>query len=169
MYKVYINIDSKDSAVILEEQAMQNLLREVEANLLKEDKYIVYNGIGKTTAQAIAESNKVNSDLHLVLQNTKGNSKGPVVFIKTGHDMSNGFGKEIYREVMKVYNDKSVDNAIDFDTKVNEIEKAPNSGVALLLFSVDNINDTRWFLNNIRPIGEAITKGIIKGFNLKPC
>lgn len=169
MYKVYLNIDSKNSNEILEEQGMKDLLREVEMNLLKKDKYIVYNGIGKTEEEAVTESNKVGSDLHLVLQNTVGNSKGPVVFIKTGSDASNGFGKEIYREVMKVYNDKSVDNAIDFDTKIKEIEKVPNAGVALLLFSVDNSNDKKWFFGNIVLIGEAIVKGIEKGFNLKPC
>lgn len=169
MYKVYINIASKNSNNIYEEQAMQKLLKEVETNLLKEDKYIVYNGVDKTTDEAIDESNKIGSDLHLVLQNTTGSSKGPVVFIKTGDDMSNGFGKEIYKEIMKIYNDKSVDNAIDFDTKISEIEKSPKSGVATLLYSVDNKKDSQWFMNNINLIALAITNGIIKGFALRPC
>ena len=169
MYKVYINIDSKNSDIILQEDIMKEILENVKKNLIEADKFIVYSGINKTKKEIIEESDNIKSDLHIVIQNTKENSKGPIVYIKTASDSSNGFGKEIYKKVMKIYNDKNIDNAIDFDTKIVEIEKAPNSGVALMLFSVDNKQDQNWVLNNIISISKAISDGIIEGFKLRPC
>ena len=153
----------------MKNQYLIDVLENVKKNLIEADKFIVYSGINKTKKEIIEESDNIKSDLHIVIQNTKENSKGPIVYIKTASDSSNGFGKEIYKKVMKIYNDKNIDNAIDFDTKIVEIEKAPNSGVALMLFSVDNKQDQNWVLNNIISISKAISDGIIEGFKLRPC
>ena len=86
-----------------------------------------------------------------------------------GDEKSNGFAKEIYKELYKEYYDKTKDNGLIYDEKVIEIMGVKSAAVLIQVGCHDNLKDVQWIIQNKELIGEAIVRGIIKGFKLKPC
>ena len=70
---------------------------------------------------------------------------------------------------MNVYIDKSVDNGLIYDENIIEINKVKSPAVLIILGNHENKTDSKWMVENIKSLGKAISKGIVKGFSLKVC
>ena len=175
MYKVYLSPSTQDKSFGVanfgvEEFRMNQIADVVEQLLLKTGKYIVYRNIsGMTKGEIIKDSNEVNPNIHIAIHSKYGKKPGCKCFIKVGDEVSNGFGKEIYKEVLALYDDKTMDDGIDYDENVIEINKVNSPAILIEVGCHNNTNNAEWIVQNINIIGRAIYNGIEKGFTLKVC
>ena len=149
---------------------MNQIADVVEQLLLKSGKYVVYRNIsGMSKEEIIKNSNEVSPYIHIAIHSQYGNRPGCECYVKVGDEISNGFGKEIYKEVLELYNNKNMDNGIVYDKSVIEINKVNSPAVLIEVGCHDNIDNAKWIVQNIHNIGKAIYKGIEKGVALKVC
>ena len=175
MYKVYLSPSTQEKSFGVgdfgtEEFRMNQIADEVEKTLLESGEYAVFRNVpNMTREEIIQDSNEINPNIHIAIHSSYGKTNGPTCYIKVGDETSNGFGKEIYKEVMKIYIDKSIDNGLIYDEKIIEINKVKSPAILIMLGNHENVVDSKWMIENIKNLGKAISKGIEKGFNLKVC
>ena len=175
MYKVYLSPSTQEKSFGVgdfgtEEFRMNQIADEVEKVLLEKGDYAVFRNVSDMTREEIIQdSNEINANIHIAIHSNYGKINGPVCYIKVGDETSNGFGKEIYKEIMSFYIDKSVDNGLIYDENIIEINKVKSPAVLIMLGNHENEMDSKWIVENIESLGKAISKGIEKGFNLKVC
>ena len=119
--------------------------------------------------EIIQDSNEANPNIHVAIHSNYGNKPGCECYVKVGDETSNGFGKEVYREVLALYYDKSIDNGLVYDENIVEINKVKSPAILIEVGCHDNEGDANWMVANIQNIGRAIARGIVKGFTLKVC
>lgn len=83
--------------------------------------------------------------------------------------VSNGLGKEIYKEIRKVYHDENQDKGLIYKEKVFTKDFGNTPAVVINIISMNNEKDIAWLNENTEKIGYAISAGIMASFNLKPC
>lgn len=175
MYKVYLSPSTQDKSFGVgdfgsEEFRMNQIADSVERNLLQTGEYAVYRNVpGMTKEEIIMDSNEVKPWVHIAIHSNYGNKVGCECYVKVGDEVSNGFGKEIYKEIMKIYYNKDIDNGLIYDQNILEINKVTAPAILIEIGCHDNENDVNWILSNVEKIGKSIANGIIKGFTLKPC
>ena len=170
MYKVYLSPQTQDENIGAEQFRMQQIADVVEQYLLQTGDYAVYrNVINMTQQEIINDSNEVKPDMHVAIHSNYGTNKGIECYVKVGCEKSNGFGKEIYKQVLSIYYDKNVDNGLFYDAKIQEINKVECPAILIVVGNHNNMSDIAWIANNIENIGQEISKGIEKGFMLKSC
>ena len=175
MYKVYLSPSTQDKsfgvgAFGTEEFRMNQIADVVENILLGTGEYAVFRNVsGMTKEEIIADSNEVTPFIHVAIHSNYGNKPGCECYVKVGDEVSNGFGKEVYKEVLALYYDKNIDNGLVYDEKIVEINKVISPAILIEVGCHENENDSKWIVSNIEKIGEAIARGIEKGFNLKYC
>jgi len=175
MYKVYLSPSTQDKSFGVEdfgveEFRMNQIADEVEKELLKRKKYVVYrNKTSMNKEDIIEDSNNLNVDVHIAIHSYYGKRQGPECYTQVGSEVSNGFAKSIYQEVNKTYYDKNIDNGIFYDESIVEIMKVKRPAVLVQIGCHENKEDVNWIIKNTKKIGIAIANGIEKGFKLKPC
>ena len=175
MYKVYLSPSTQDKSFGVgdfgvEDFRMNQIADIVEQDLLERGDYAVFRNVsGMTKEEIIKDSNDVKPNIHVAIHSNYGNKPGCECYVKVGDETANGFGKEIYKEVLALYHDKSIDNGIIYDEKVIEINKVNSPAILIEVGCHDNLNDSKWMIANIPSIGDAIARGIVKGFTLKVC
>ena len=175
MNKVYLSPSRQSNSFGVgdfgSEEYRMNLIADiVERKLLETGEYVVYRNKENMTKQdIIKDSNNTNSDVHIAIHSYYGKGQGIITYPKVGDEKSNGFAKEIYKELYKEYYDKTKDNGLIYDEKVIEIMGVKSAAVLIQVGCHDNLKDVQWIIQNKELIGEAIVRGIIKGFKLKPC
>lgn len=175
MYKVYLSPSTQDKSFGTgdfgtEEFRMNQIADAVEKILLQSGDYAVFRNVpGMTKEEIIRDSNETKPNIHIAIHSNYENDPGPSCYVKVGDEVSNGFGKEIYKEVMAIYHDKSIDKGLIYDEKIVEINKVNSPAILMMLGSHNNVKDAEWLVGNIDNIGRAIARGIVKGFTLKPC
>lgn len=175
MYKVYLSPSTQEKSFGVgeygvEEFRMNQIADVVEQVLLRKGEFAVFRNVSNMTKEEIiADSNEVKPNIHVALHTKYDNNPGVECYIKVGCEVSNGFGKEIYKEVMKVYYDNTIDKGLIYDESIVEINKVDSPAVLVMLGCHDIADDAKWIVENIDAIGQAIANGIIKGFTLKPC
>lgn len=175
MYKVYLSPSSQSKSFGVgdfgvEDFRMNQIADVVEQMLLQTGEYAVFRNVsGMTKEEIIKDSNEVKPDIHIAIHSNYGNKQGCECYVKVGDEKSNGFGKEIYKEVLALYYDKSIDNGLVYDGNVIEINRVEASAILIEVGCHDNPNDVKWMIANIDNIGRAIYRGIEKGFSLKVC
>jgi len=158
MYKVYIETENNTS-----ENQMNELAELVGKELLKNDNIIVYiNGSNVDRA----ELTDLKLDAFVRLQD-KSETKGPEVSIHELSKVSNGIGKEIYRELQKVYYDKTIDKGLIYIKEKFGAKDTPS--VIVNVISKANLEDKNWLLANMASVARAIGDGIKISFTLKQC
>lgn len=159
MYKIYIETEN-DSEFKAQMDEMAGL---IARELLLKDNMIVYiNGIN-LTRQDISE---INLSAYIKLQD-KSSSKGFEVKINELSKVSNGLGKEIYKEMRKVYYDKNEDKGVMYVNEKIGIQDVPS--VLINLINKTQKENIEWLENNMIIIAKAISDGIKKSFVLKQC
>lgn len=175
MYKVYLSPSTQTKSFGVgdfgvEEFRMNQICDVVERDLLQRGDYAVFRNVaGMTKEEIITDSNEVNPNIHVAIHSNYGNKPGCECYVKVGDEISNGFGKEIYKEVLALYYNKSIDNGLVYDKNVIEINKVNSPAILIEVGCHDNQNDSKWMVENIENIGHAISRGIEKGFTLKVC
>ena len=175
MYKVYLSPSTQDKSFGVgnfgtEEFRMNQIADVVEKRLLDIGEYLVFRDKGGMNKdEIIKDSNKQNIDIHVAIHSNFGDKKGIETYIKVGDEKSNGFGKEVYKELIKIYYDKNIDNGLMYDESIKEIMNVKSPAILVEVGGHDNKEDSIWIITNIENIGIAIANGIVKGFALKPC
>ena len=175
MYKVYLSPSTQDKSFGVgdfgtEEFRMNEIADEVERKLLETGDFIVFrNKPNMTKKQIIEQSNTLKSDMHIAIHSNYGGAAGPECFVKVGDERSNGIAKEIYKNIIKVYYDKSIDNGLSYNSEIMEIMEVNSSAVLVEVGYHDNIKDARWIVDNIEKIGVSIAEGIKESLKLKVC
>ena len=175
MYKVYLSpsTQSKSFGVEnygVEEFRMNQIADAVERILLQDGDYAVFRNVtGMTKEEIIKDSNEVGPNIHVAIHSNYGNRPGCECYVKVGDEASNGFGKEVYKEVLSLHYNKNIDNGIIYDENIIEINKVESPAILIEVGCHDNNDDAMWITGNIDNIGRAIARGIIKGFTLKVC
>lgn len=175
MYKVYLSPSTQEKSFGVgdfgtEEFRMNQIADVVEQSLLKAGEYAVFRNVADMTKEEIIkDSDDVNANIHVAIHSRYGTNLGPSCYIKVGDEVSNGFGKETYKEIMNIYYDKKIDNGLVYDEKIMEINKVKSPAILVMVGSHENTREARWIIDNITNLGEAISKGIQKGFCLKVC
>jgi len=175
MYKVYLSPSTQDKSFGIgnfgvEEFRMNQIADVVEKILLLDGEYAVFRNVeGMSKEEIIADSNGVKPNIHVAIHSNYGNKPGCECYVKVGDETSNGFGKEVYKEVLALQYDKSIDNGLVYDKNVIEINKVNSPAILIEVGCHDNENDAKWIIENIENIGRAIARGIVRGFSLKVC
>ncbi len=175
MYKVYLSPSTKDKSFGInnfgtEEFRMNQIADAVETYLLQTGEFAVYRNVnGMTIDEIIKDSNDVKVDAHIAIHSSFGNKSGLNCYVKVGDNLSNGIGKEVYKQVLGSYHNKSIDNGITYDESVIEIHKVKSAAIKIEVGSRENEQDASWIITNLENIGKAIAMGIEKGFTLKVC
>lgn len=175
MYKVYLSPSTQEKSFGVgdfgtEEFRMNQIADIVEQSLLKSGEYAVFRNVNNMTKDEIVkDSNELKPNIHIAIHSSYGSQAGPSCYIKVGDETSNGFGKEIYKEIMKMYYDKQTDNGLFYDEKIIEINNTIAPAILIIVGNHENSKDARWIIDNITNLGEAVAKGIQKGFTLKVC
>lgn len=175
MYKVYLSPSTQSKSFGIgdfgvEEFRMNQIADVVERALLESGEYAVFRNVSDMTKEEIIkDSNEVNPNIHVAIHSNYGNKPGCECYVKVGDEVSNGFGKEVYREVLTIYYNKNVDNGLVYDKNVIEINRVESPAILIEVGCHDNKTDAEWIIANIEKIGKAIARGIEKGFTLKPC
>lgn len=175
MYKVYLSPSTQEKSFGncdfgVEKFRMNQIADIVQQFLLQNGDYAVFRNVSEMNKEEIInDSNEIKPNIHVAIQSNYENNPGPEVYIKFGDEISNGFGKEIYKEIIRTYHDKSIDKGLIYDEKVTEINKVNSPSILIMVGSRKNEKDSQWIVANIENIGRAIANGIIKGFALKVC
>lgn len=175
MYKVYLSPSTQDKSFGagefgVEEFRMNQIADVVEKVLLQTGEYAVFRNVsGMTKEEIIKDSNDVKPNIHVAIHSNYGNKPGCECYVKVGDETSNGFGKEVYKEVLALHYNKTIDNGLIYDKNVVEINKVNSPAILIEVGCHDNDNDAKWMIANIDNIGKAIARGIVKGFTLKVC
>ena len=165
MYKVYLSPSTQDKSFGVgdfgvEEFRMNQIADVVEQVLLQTGEYAVFRNVsGMTKEEIIKDSDEVKPNIHVAIHSNYGNKPGCECYVKVGDETSNGFGKEVYREVL----------ALHYNKNIEEINKVNSPAILIEVGCHDNDNDAKWIISNIDNIGRAIARGIAKGFTLKVC
>lgn len=175
MYKVYLSPSTQDKSFGVgdfgtEEYRMNQIADVVEKRLLETREFIVFrNKLNATKKEIIEESNSLKIDMHISMHSNYGGAQGPECFVKVGDERSNGIAKEIYKNIMKIYYDKNIDNGLSYNGELTEIMGVDASSVLVEVGYHDNVKDARWIIDNIEKIGIAIAEGIETSLKLKVC
>lgn len=157
MYKIFI--DSSDNSLIIK------LSNEIEKSLLSNDNCIVYMNNSNNPRYSVQD---LELDAYILLQGEVVNG-GPEIILEEMSKVSNGLGKEIYKEIRKVYHDENQDKGLIYKDKVFEKDFGDTPAVLVNIISMDNSKDVEWLGNNTEKIAVAISSGIMASFKLKPC
>lgn len=175
MYKIYLSPSVQDKSFGVgdfgtEEYRMNAIADVVERKLLQNGQFLVFRNKKRMNKNdIIKESNELNVNIHIAIHSNYGGDQGPECFVKVGDERSNGIAKEIYKEIMKIYYNKNIDNGLLYNNEIVEIMTVKASAVLVEVGYHDNINDAKWIVNNMEKIGVAIADGIISSLKLKAC
>ena len=175
MYRIYLSPSTQEKSFGVgdfgtEEFRMNQIADVVEHSLLRDGEYAVFRNVENMTKEEIInDSDEIAPNIHVAIHSNYGTTIGPVCYVKVGDDTSNGYGKEIYKEIMSIYYNKEIDNGLVYDEKIVEINKALAPSVLVIVGNHENQRDSKWIVDNITNIGESIASGIRKGFTLKVC
>lgn len=175
MYKVYLSPSTKDKSFGInnfgtEEFRMNQIADAVETYLLQTGNFAVYRNVnGMTVDELIKDSNDVRPNVHIAIHSSYNNKLGINCYVKVGDNLSNGIGKEVYKQVHRIYHNINIDNGLTYDKSIIEIHKINAPAIKIEVGSRENVEDTSWVIQNVDNIGKAIALGIEKGFALKIC
>jgi len=175
MYKVYLSPSTQDKSFGVsnfgtEEFRMNQIADVVEQELIEQGNFAVFRNVPTMSKhEIIKDSNDVKPAIHVAIHSNYGKKIGPECHIKENCEISNGFGKEVYNKLIKVYYDKSIDNGLIYDKKIIEINEVESPAILIMVGCHDDLNDVNWVIENIKEIGKSIADGIKKGVTLKVC
>lgn len=175
MYKIYLSPSNQDKSFGVgdfgsESFRMNEIADVVEKELLALGNFAVYrNKEYMTKEEIITHNNEIKPYVHIAIHSNYGNKQGVESYPKVGCEISNGFAKEIYKSLQRIYYDKTKDAGVIYDEKIVEINKVNSPAVLIQVGYHDNTMDSKWMVQNIDEIGMAIVKGIVEGFKLKNC
>ena len=159
MYKIFV--DNSDNEMVLK------LSKEIQRILLTYDNCIVYEYNNKNeTKEKLLSDIELNAYVY-IQENADG--KGPEVILDEENNKANGIGKEVYKEIKKIYNCKDIDKGLIYMNNLfgNELKNIP--AIKINIVDINDQDDIRWLDESKNSVAQAISNGIIKSFGLKFC
>lgn len=175
MYKIYLSPSNNSKLFGVnnfgsEEFRMRQIAEIVKSNLISTGNYAVYiTESDMDKDEVIQKVNQINPNLYISINVEEKDIRGIKCYTKDTEPKSNGFAKEIYKSLQKIYYDKEIDNGIIYNLNIKEISKINSPVVVVCVGSRSDVKDADWITENITKIGEKISEGIQKGFTLKSC
>lgn len=174
MFKIYLSSNTQEEIFGVgsfgnEAYRMRQITDEIEKELLRLKRYIVYNSQETIEENIILDSNNKDVDLHIVVRSNYDKVIGIRCIPKTNCIRSNGVAKEIYKNLHSIYYDKRVDDGVLYESKNKEINSVKSPALIVEVGCNQNINDANWIVQNIYEISRKIAYGIDKGMYLKLC
>ncbi len=170
--RIYLSPSTQENNVGVDdygtEEYRMNLIADNLEKLLEDSgKYIVYRNNEKMDiSEIVAESNKLNPDIHVAIHSNAGNTvaTGPEVFIAKEDGKSEILADALYDNIMKIYYDQSKGRGVKIDNELRELREtnAPSSLIEIAFH--DNIKDADWIVSNTDEIALALKKGIDEYF-----
>ena len=154
MYKVYLSPSTQDKSFGVgdfgvEEFRMNQIADVVEQSLLQSGEYAVFRNVsGMTKEEIIADSNDAKPNIHVAIHSNYGNKPGCECYVKVGDETSNGFGKEVYKEVLALHYDKNIDNGLVYDKNIDLKTNTYKTDTCILDMINSEIVKTNTYKNN---------------------
>lgn len=151
-----------------EEKRMNEIANFLEKKLLDSGKYeVIRNNPTMNLSEVIADSNRVNPDIHVAIHSNAGigNSKGPEIYYYTTSTNGKKLATDIYNNILNIYPDKSFARGIKPTTELRELRETKAPATLLEVAFHDNLEDSLWIMQNEEKITNAIYKGIEEYFN----
>ena len=126
---------------------------------------------GQGMFTSIAESNAWGADLHIPIHTNAytnsgtGTAGGTLVFIYADTPENHKYADPIYQEVQKVTPGKT-DYGVRVDPKWAEVNSTKAIAVYVEVDFHDNPSIAKWLIENPTTVGEAIAKGVCKGYGV---
>ena len=126
---------------------------------------------GQVMATSIAESNAWGADLHIPIHTNAytntgtGTAGGTLVFIYADTAENHKYADPIYKEVQAVTPGKT-DYGVRVDPKWAEVNGTNAIAVYVEVDFHDNPSIAKWLIENPKTVGEAIAKGVCKGYGV---
>lgn len=158
MYKIFI--DSSDNELI------RNLSNKTRNNLISHDNCIVYGGDSNAKYDISITNLELNAYVY-IQENAQGS--GPEILLEGKNRLSNGIGKEVYKGIQKIYNNNNVDKGLIYKDGIFKIPLDNVPSILINVIDIKNSDDVKWLSENTDNVAQAISNGIIAGFNLKHC
>jgi N-acetylmuramoyl-L-alanine amidase len=157
------------------EEYRMNQIADVTELILKKHALTVYrNKPSMSLSQVVSDSNSKNSDIHFAIHSNAYNktARGCEVFCYKFGSKGEILAKKVYKNValLTQTSDRGVKQGYNFyGTGKHMYELAYTKSTASLIEVAfhDNEKDAEWIINNIKPIGIAIAKGILDYFGIE--
>lgn len=157
------------------EEARCNSVADVVETELKRHGVTVYrNKPSMTLSEVVADSNSKKATIHQAIHTNAYNktSRGNETFcFKMNNSLGHILAKNVYSEVSAITPtvDRGVKEGYNFygeGKHMYEVYATSQPACLTEIIFHDNEDDVKWFLSNIKNIGIAITKGILKTLSI---
>lgn len=145
-----------------EEAVMNRIADVVEKELIKNDFVVYRNKPEWDLKQVVADSNARKPDIHLAIHSNAGGGRGCEVFAIAPGGQGEKLALAVFAQVDALT--PTVDRGIKFSSNLYELTKTDAPAALIEVAFHDNPADAEWILENIQPIGQAISNGIFKYF-----
>lgn len=152
------------------EEVYMNLLADVvENNLIKNGIDVIRNDRNRPVADAIAESNNGNFDLHLALHSNAspeylaGMLQGSDVYYYPTSSIGKRFAEYLAENIKGIYPDPRLVQA-RATTELGELQFTKAPAVLLEVAYHDNPVDEMWIKENLNEIGNTIAESVAEFF-----
>ena len=175
MYKVYLSLINnleKDGTTDYDTKfyRVNEIADQIEKELIKGNNFVVYtNKRGMKKEEIIKDINIIKPDVYVAINIYNGNNECFEIFTKVGCEISNGFAKEIYKELDSVWPYKIKDKGVIYNDKIKEMMNINFPGILINIGCYGNDENIKGLLNNKYKIAVAIKSGIVNASKLKPC
>lgn len=147
------------------EEKRMNQVADVVESLLKHNGLIVYRNKPEwSLLQVVKHSNAQKPNVHVAIHSNAGGGEGCEVFAYKAKSDGEVLAKSIYKELEPLTPSK--DRGVKFNPKLYELRGTKAAAVLIEVAFHDNREDALWIIKNIKSIGKAIAKGIVKYFGL---
>jgi N-acetylmuramoyl-L-alanine amidase len=154
-----------------EEYYMNLVADAMEPYLTASGVNFVRNNPSASTAQAIADSNAGNYDLHLAIHsnaspdNIKGQLQGTDIYYYPTSKQGEEFAKIIEKNFKKIYPNPDKVKIVP-TTTLGEVKKTKAPSVLVEVAYHDNKQDAQWIRDNIGDMGRVLAQSVVEYFGL---
>ena len=151
-----------------EKQRMNEVADVVEPILKKQGVKVYRNDPEKSIRDYTAEANKLDVDLYFAIHSNAFNGKasGSVAFCHKYGGESEKYARGLHEAIMEIYpgSDRGVQESYKmYNGKPMWETSASNMPACLIEIAFhDNETDSKWILDNIEPIGEALARATLE-------
>ena len=151
-----------------EKERMNEVADVVEPILKKQGVKVYRNDPEKSIRDYTAEANKLDVDLYFAIHSNAFNGKasGSVAFCHKYGGESEKYARRLHEAIMEIYpgSDRGVQESYKmYNGKPMWETSASNMPACLIEIAFhDNETDSKWILDNIEPIGEALARATLE-------
>ena len=168
--KIYLSPSNQDGNLYAygntNEMEQCNRIANATEKALKRCGFIVKKAPkGQNMHTSIDESNNWGADLHIPIHTNAGGGNGTVVFVHSKSFQNMKLAEPIYNTVQAI-----TPGTIDYGVREYPALAELNSTNAVAVYVEVDFHDdkeiAKWLINNVIEVGEAICKGVCKGFGI---